>query len=820
MVRAEVGWALRASHDEYTVLASGGPVPGAGDLAEVFSRFSPDVRGADGKSPDSSLRVVLGGVRDGHLGLTFHEWSRDIDAVGRPIPLSRHFSVPYAVLSDGGITYRPLYAALHAMEPPRDGGALRIELSGTSAEEQAASVERFGFGRVAAAASSLLDGPVTVTRAEELSLDERLAFFDAVAALLPYGRRMSLVASTWDDGDSGHVALAFARRRRPGSAELDWRLPSPPVEAVAASGYLRRLSELMEKRPLSAIVEYLAGRTEPLAGTDAVETFQILDEMDMPDAVSRAAREGRLSYDLLHRLFSSGRFRELPSDDDRRYLFNELIIRGRVDDLMVIEPLWTEAGGDFEALAKAARTKLWQLEPELETVRYLWTAERLGFADAFLARLVTCPDPEKSLEGAPGGEAAVARLVRTRSKAEYTLTFSALADNGPVLYELFHQLASDPEADTDGWYERLKRFVPPEILLPFFRVLREDGASVDTSTLSRIVARGPGCLTTLLRTAAAGGRLEGVLPAFAVLLSRGALPDRAFWAAELAGLDPVHTGDQGMLDGLLMWLGHPPRHLEDAAAGDWPRYQEAFELVCGLPGMADPVAARLAAHLRAWPWQSDPRRVAAVTGLASVHEDVPDLARVLLAGRSAEPALSEDGRYASWRRRALARLPYLAAEEVALTLTGLRPEAEPELVARLCAEAIDRRTPLEEVVDHLTLSGWRLDGDRAVRLLNGIRHAFALLGWTRPDAEEFALALGRAIVRTRHPALVEEIREHTARQTLLEIEYQYQLLQNVMMDPLDDEVLYLSDRTRGELVELAEWVMSLARSSRSRTWFG
>ncbi|GAA2728347.1 hypothetical protein [Actinocorallia aurantiaca] len=822
MIRAEFGWALRASHEEYTVLASGGPVPGAGDLAEAFSRCAPDAP-ADGKDEDPPSRVVLDGVRDGRFGLTFHEWSRDIDAVGRPIPLSRYFSVPYAVLASGGITYRDLYAALHAVEQPRNGGALRIELPGTPAGEQAAAVGRFGFGRVAAAASSLLDGPVTVTRAEELTVEERLAFFDAVAALLPYGRRAHLVASTWHDGAGGaggEPGLAFAARTLDGSSELDWRAPSPAVGTTAAAGYLRRLSELAERRPPSAIVAYLAERTEPLAGTDAARTFQILDELDMPDAVLRKAREGRFSYDALHRLFASGRFRELPSDEDRRYLFNELVLRGRIEDLEVVEPLWTEAGGDFEALAKAARAKLWRLEPEPATVRYLWSAERLGFADAFLARLTERPDPERSLEGAPGGEAAVARLVRTRSKAEYTLTFSALAGNGPVSYELFHQFASEPGTDLDDWYERLKRFVPAEVLLPFFRVLREDGAPVDADALSRIAARGPGCLKMLLRTAAAGGRLEGVLPAFAALLSLGAIPDPGFWAVELTALDSARAGEQGMLDALLMRLDGPPRHLENAAAGDWPKYLEAFELICGLPGMADPVAARLTDHLRDWSWQRDPRRAAAVLGLASAREDVPDLARVLLAGRAAEPSLIEDARYASWRRRVLTRLPYLAAEEAALTLAALRPEAEPEQVARLCAEAIDRRTPLEEVVDHLTGSAWRLGGDQVVRLLNGIRHAFTTLGWTRPDAEEFALALARAIVRTRHPALVEEIREHTARQTLLEIEYQYQLLQNVMMDPLDDEVLHLSDRTRADLVELAEWVMSLARSSRSRTWFG
>ncbi|WP_106402268.1 hypothetical protein [Actinocorallia populi] len=798
MIRAEVGWALRACHEEYTVLASGGRVPG---LAGVFARFP-------AAAPSAGPRVTFGGVVEDRFEVMIQEWSRDIDAIGRPLPLSRYFSVPYAILSEGRIGYGDLYAALKGREPPPDGKELHVELPATSAQERTALVERFGHDRAAAAAALLLAGPVTVTRAGELSLEERLAFCDAVGALLPYGLRAGLVVSTGEGGDG----LSFASRCAPGSAELDWQEPSPPAGNV----YLARLAGL----PPAKVVGHLAEQVEPLAGPGTAAALQMLDELDLPGVVLRAAREGRLSYDGLHRLFASGRFRELPSAEDRRYLFNELVARGNVEDLMVVEPLWAEAGGDFEVLVKAARAKLWQLEPELETVRYLWSAERLGFADAFLARLVRCPDPQKSLEGAPGGESAVARLVRTRSKGEYTLTFSALADNGPVLYELFHQLACDPEKDLDEWYERLKRFVPADLLVPFSRVLRGDGASVDTNALSRIVVRGPGCLKMLLRTAAAAGRLESVLPAFAALLARGTVPDRGFWSIELAELEPVHAGDQGVADGLLLLLDRPPRHLQSAAVGDWTRYQESFERLCALPGVAAPVITRLTAHLNTWSWQTDPRCVAAVLGLVSAREDVLELARVVLAGRAVEPALIEDEQYAAWRHRALTRLPQLAAEEVPLTLTCLRPEAEPELVARLCAEAIDRHVPLEVVVEHLTRSRWHLTGDRAVRLLNGIRHAFTLLGWSRREAEEFALALGRAVVRTLHPALVAEIREHTARETLLEIEYQYQLLQNVMMDPLDDEVLYLSDRTRGELEELAAWVLSLARSGRSRSWFG
>lgn len=798
MIRAEVGWALRACHEDYTVLASGGRVPG---LAGVFARLPSD-------APSAGTRVTFGGVREDRFEVVLQEWSHDIDADGRPIPLSRYFSVPAGALSAGRVDYRSLYAALRGTETPQDGKALLIALPAEPAEERSALVERFGFGRTAGAASLLLDGPVTVTHAGGLCLEERLAFADAVAALLPYGMRAGLVVSTEDGGEG----LSFAARCGPGAAELDWRDAAPP----GGHAYLERLAGL----PLAKAADHLAEQVAPLAGLDTAAAIGILDELDMPGAVLRAVREGRLSYDEVHRLFASGRFRELPSAEDRQYLFNELVARGDVDDLMVVEPLWDEVGGDFEALVKAARAKLWQLEPELETVRYLWSAERLGFADAFLARLVSCPDPEKSLEGAPGGEAAVARLVRTRSKEEYTLAFSALADNGPVLYELLHQLAGEPGKSLEEWYERLKRCVPADLLVPFFRVLRGDGASVDANALARVVARGPGCLKTLLRTAAATGRLTGVLPAFAVLLTGGTVPERDFWAAEMTELEPVHAGDQGVVDGLLLLLDRPPRHLENAAAGDWARYQEAFERLCALPDVAAPVIARLTVHLNTWSWQTDPRWVAAVLGLVSAREDVLELARVVLVGRAVEPALIEDEQYAAWRRRVLSRLPQLVAEEVPLTLTCLRPEADPVLVARLCAEAIDRRVPLEEVVEHLTRSRWQLDGDRAVRLLNGVRDAFAPLGWSRREAEEFALAFGRAIVLTARPALVAEIREHAARETLLEIEYQYQLLQNVMMDPLDDEVLYLSDHTRAELEELAAWVTSLARSGRSRTWFG
>src|SRR5262249_51020483 len=158
----------------------------------IFSWFSlgnpPPERTGPGALPWAAVSVVRKGGRH-YVGVATYRWSAEHDAAGRPIVSSSHFFLPYELLREHGVSYRGFLGAVAAAAPPPPGTELLVELDSTAPEETADLIERFGRERVERAAAMLLDGPVTVTAADDLAFTDRLAFLDAVAALLPYGWR-------------------------------------------------------------------------------------------------------------------------------------------------------------------------------------------------------------------------------------------------------------------------------------------------------------------------------------------------------------------------------------------------------------------------------------------------------------------------------------------------------------------------------------------------------------------------------------------------------------------------------------------------------
>jgi hypothetical protein len=164
---------------------------------------------------------------------------------GRPISRTCYFCVPYEQLAQDPVSYQGLYEAVANLDllPHPGGGLIPLAISRLDPAGLARTVRKLG-GAVAATAAMLLDGPVTITGPDLPDLPIRLRFFDAVAALLPYGYRPYLTTATWSDtGASDRFRLVFANRAGNEAARVRWGAqPRPPASGLARTylGYLER----------------------------------------------------------------------------------------------------------------------------------------------------------------------------------------------------------------------------------------------------------------------------------------------------------------------------------------------------------------------------------------------------------------------------------------------------------------------------------------------------------------------------------------------------------------------------------------------------
>ena len=91
----------------------------------------------------------------------------------------------------------PREAAQAKLSLDDDGDPVPLTLPSLDPHELTHSISEFGELAVATTAALLLSGPVSIIGAGASTLEERLRFIDAVAALLPYGCRTGYSAATW-----------------------------------------------------------------------------------------------------------------------------------------------------------------------------------------------------------------------------------------------------------------------------------------------------------------------------------------------------------------------------------------------------------------------------------------------------------------------------------------------------------------------------------------------------------------------------------------------------------------------------------------------
>ncbi|WP_214107535.1 hypothetical protein [Acrocarpospora catenulata] len=265
-VRLQVEWAVEGktpgSNKDYGLLACsrGGLTPH--DFTEIRSRY---VTGTPKELPQITIGWV-GGKEYTRLLLIIRRWSDQADSFGRRIAQTHYFSVLYSDLAEQRISYEGLYAALDA---ELDAERLVIDLANPEScdpldihvpvLDPGTLAKRVNDAAIRVAATLLSNRQLVVVGAESLPPLQRLRFLDVVTALLPYGLRTKLSASTWTSGITDHgIRLSFASTVPPKAQQVTWGDPvTVPYEGKA---YYELLIEHGDR--LTDVVAWLARDSE------------------------------------------------------------------------------------------------------------------------------------------------------------------------------------------------------------------------------------------------------------------------------------------------------------------------------------------------------------------------------------------------------------------------------------------------------------------------------------------------------------------------------------------------------------------------------
>lgn len=260
-------------------------------------------------APDAPPWVTFGPVNTQQDGVLMSVSVRDPwqerDHAGRPVWPQRLLVMRFADLAAADASYQSMWAVAHDAPVPREDPApLRLPVVGQPATALTATIKDHEL-QLMAVAAALLDGPVAISDAGDLRRDERLAVLDAIAALLPYGFRAELSASSVVDNTVEHgIRLSFADYPGPGQQLLSLRTPPPPAGSELSGNYLATLREKADTCKLPAVVEHLWAFKNPCSFDYPGDALTILSELDFFGGFSQALREGRASRAQILRFFA------------------------------------------------------------------------------------------------------------------------------------------------------------------------------------------------------------------------------------------------------------------------------------------------------------------------------------------------------------------------------------------------------------------------------------------------------------------------------------------------------------------------------------
>ncbi|MFI0963708.1 hypothetical protein ACH4S8_20180 [Streptomyces sp. NPDC021080] len=191
------------------------------------------------------------------------------DSSGRRSATTRCFLVPYAEVARHHVGLVSLWNAVRPVQLPSETrgetAPVLIEAQTDHLERTARTVDRLGFRWVAATAAAALESPLALTAPGDRFALVRIGTIDAIAALLPFGYRATLTASTWaPDATATDPWICYTRgssTRRLPVHEGDVPTPASP----RARAHLARLQLLHGELGTLGLLRTLAERTAPVS---------------------------------------------------------------------------------------------------------------------------------------------------------------------------------------------------------------------------------------------------------------------------------------------------------------------------------------------------------------------------------------------------------------------------------------------------------------------------------------------------------------------------------------------------------------------------
>jgi len=750
-VLVQAGWAVWSKHpgtrDDYSVLASSTGPLSSGEFYQVLKYFTPGNPTADSGAPGSLPWVTLSrvGLNDRlYLGISVQELTADKDGTGRPISHTSYFCVPYEELERTPVSYQGLYAgvARPGLLPHPDRALIPLSIPCLDPAGLAGMIRELGDQTVAATAAMLVGGPVAITGPDFPDLGSRLRFFDAVAALLPYGCRPYLTAATWSDtGADDRFRIVFANRAQDEASRVPWGVPPRLPADGPARLYLSYLQRALGRADgndgqLERLIAYLAHETEPRKFEEPEKAIASLHGFFLPLVIAESIDAGNTPVADIRKLLGTGRLREIPAPR-RGQVFQRLISVADPGDFALISQWFDEIAADhpdelLTDVAGACRGPLWSAGSTGLSRDYLRFLSERGLADELLGQLVT--RPESGMELTAGLDAVSQLLaefvIGTPGGPEsYPQTQRALAGHAAAGAALLATVAASTHPGTRnldvtvGWLEP----VADRVVRPFVSLLGDalgGGAPepVDDSALYELNRDGDHTsVRYLLRAASYRSRLYLVLPGLASWLAwmhrdRGPMtePMTRYWRDVAMELTPAAMDEAAWLDLVLLVTGNGPLALlsdrysqpefSQRLAAAWRELAAAVERSGGGRAADELLENALISFLGRAPWRADQAQTDAVRNLA----------RSLTAGGPRPHLISV----------------VLDATEA---LRQMPSGAAPARIAQACARAQAEGLTPEQAGRALGESGAVTSGLQAAEVLEELHRALAATGARIPS---------------------------------------------------------------------------------------
>jgi hypothetical protein len=754
-------WGKRpGTHEDYSVLASstGGLSPA--EFYHLLKHFTPGNPTAEERASGSLPWVVLSrfGVGDRlYLGISLQQSTADRDGVGRPISRTSFFCFQYAELSRTPVSYLDLYEAVErAVDQDllaRSAGSLfQLQVPRLDPVRLAQEVRAFHAPSVAAVATLLLHGPVTITGPDLPGPHERLRFFDAVAALLPYGYRAYLTAATWSDSGAGdRFRMVFAVRAQDEASRVPWR--GMPLSADGPDrGYLSRLERVTGRvkdgdaaghDPLEALIGDLADEEarKPCMFEEPEHAVAILRRSFLTEEIEEAMDAGgSVPDDVIRQLLSTQQVRGL-SENNRVRALRQLISAADPYDCTLITQWFDEIaardpGALLSDVVAACQSRLWLGDTSLARP-YLRFAGQHDLADDLFAQLVVRPP---SVPDQTPGLDALGRLLRefvigvADGTAMYPRTQRMLSRNpaaGAALLAHVAVTGPDLESAADWLTPAVDRVVGPFVALLGDVIGGSAPESLDADALDSLSRGGRReSVGYLLRAAAERRRLSQVLPGLATWLASSqpagaqlSQETSTYWRNVAMGLALADESEAVWLDLALLATNNRPEWLFSGTY-EQPQYSSRLAAVWGElvetersrgggnHAADDLLESALIEALASTPWRADNAQAAAVLALA----------QSLTATRE-RPRLKS---FVLNTRDALLQMP---------------PDATPADIAQACARAQREGAAPGPAAEALAASGTITSAVKALQVIEDVHQALtgaAAFDWPVEFAKRFA----------------------------------------------------------------------------------